>query len=203
MIFFAVSFYLGLALLLLCVIFLVSPLREKLSTPQKIQGFGLNLEVSVLTLLFIISVGFISCGLWLQLQDISKKLLDLESGKASAETRASDLERQLREAKGTEIVVGIGLENVDDTQKLKSLECKYSTQSSTTDLECGKEIARGTTPGEIKITLRNLTRDTVIKSMEISDKDTGRRWISRGGSQSLDPDFDPLQPVYTFKEKRP
>jgi hypothetical protein len=197
--FLAISFYLGLVLLLLCLIFLISPLREKLSTTQKIQGFGLNFEVSVLTLLFIISVGFISCGLWFQLQDISKKLVDLESGKVSAETHASDLEKQLREAKNTEIDLVIGLENVD-IKKVESLLCSYSTQSSS-NLDCSRDIARGSAPNEIKVTLRNLTRDTVIKSMEISDQDPPqRRWISKGGSQNIDPEFQPLQPAYIFKE---
>src|SRR5437764_13706750 len=128
--FLTISFFLGIALLLLCIIIMISPLRDKLSTPQKIQGLGLNLEVSVLTLLFLISVGFISCGLWLQLQNISKDLKDLESGKLEAETRANDLEKQLREARWIEMDAYIILTGVDNVKDLKSLSCTYDTQSA-------------------------------------------------------------------------
>src|SRR5436190_22513254 len=70
-----ICFYLGIVLLLSCVIVLLTPLRDKISgATQKIAGFGLNLEVSVLTLLFLISAALISTGIWVKLGSVKDEL---------------------------------------------------------------------------------------------------------------------------------
>src|SRR5713226_8555654 len=97
--FLTISFYSGIGLLILCILVLVSPLRERFSNAtQKIQGFGLNLEVSVLTLLVLISVGLMTSGIWMQLQDVSKQLKQLEIEKTKAEEKARRAEEDLANA---------------------------------------------------------------------------------------------------------
>src|SRR6266849_1649073 len=97
--FLTISFYAGIGLLVLCILVLVSPLRERFSSAtQKIQGFGLNLEVSVLTLLVLISVGLMTSGIWIQLQDVSSKLKQLEIDKTTAEDKAKRAEENLANA---------------------------------------------------------------------------------------------------------
>src|SRR5882672_12191966 len=97
--FLTISFYSGIVLLVLCILVLVTPLGERFSSAtQKIQGFGLNLEVSVLTLLVLIGIGLMTSGIWMQLQDVSTRLKQLEIDKTKAEEKARRAEETLANA---------------------------------------------------------------------------------------------------------
>jgi hypothetical protein len=180
---------------------MVTPLRERLTAPQRIQGFGLNLEVSVLTLLFLISVGFISCGLWLQLQNITKELSDLQSGKVQAETRAAQYQKELEDIRRTEMIVFLTLDGVEDVTKLKytALTCTYDASSGDNQKA---EIALAPSANAIKVTLKNLKPDTFIKKLIVEDGDSTRKWSSKreAAVQNLAGGFQPLQPVYDLRE---
>ena len=200
--FLTISFCIGIGLLVICILTMISPLRERLSAPQKIQGLGLNLEVSVLTLLFLISVGFISCGIWLQLKNITKELEDLRFGKVQAEARAKQYQDELTAIKKTEMVAFVSLVGVDDVTKLKytALSCIFDTTS-----EDGQkaEIAVAPSANAIKVTIKNLKPDTFIKLLTVEDNDSKKKWSSRSdGLQRLEDGFQPLQPVYELKEVR-
>lgn len=176
------------------------PSKRKALRTTKIQGFGLNLEVSVLTLLFLISVGFISCGLWLQLQNITKEVSDLQSGKVEAETRANQYQKELEDIKRTEMVAFLTLDGVEDVTKLKytALTCTFDASSGDNQKA---EIALAPSANAIKVTLKNLKPDTFIKKLIVEDGDSTRKWSSkRDGVQNLAAGFQPLQPVYELKE---
>lgn len=192
--FLTISFYLGIILLLLCIVILISPLRDRFSSAtQRIQGFGLNLEVSVMTLLVLISVGLITSGIWLQLRDITTELKSLEAKKAEAEIRAQQFQRQLEESRKMELPLFLTLEGVEDVSRLNftSLECTYVTSSS--DEPIRADIAPGRrTSDTVKVVLKDLTREVIIDKLEIYDRDTDTRW------QKVN--FRPLQPTYELKK---
>ncbi len=192
--FLTISFYLGIALLLLCIILLISPLRDKFSgATQKIAGFGLNLEVSVMTLLVLISVGLITSGIWLQLRDINSELDSLEAKKAAAESRAEQFQRQLDESRRMELPVFLTLEGVDDVSTLDfpALECTYIT--STSDEPIHVDVSPGRrSPNTVKVVLKDLTRDMVIDTLEVFNPQTNTHWKKAN--------FRPLQPTYDLEK---
>jgi hypothetical protein len=192
--FLTISFYLGIILLLLCILILISPLRDRFSNAtQRIQGFGLNLEVSVMTLLVLISVGLMTSGIWLQLKDINAQLQSLEAKKAEAELRAQQFQRQLEESRKMELPVFLTLEGVEDVSRLNftSLECTYVTSSN--DEPIRADVAPGRRSSDtVKVVLKDLTREVIIDKLEIYDRDSETRWRKVN--------FRPLQPTYELRK---
>jgi hypothetical protein len=186
--FLTVSFYSGLVLLILCLLVLVSPLRDKFSSAtQKIQGFGLNLEVSVLTLLVLISVGLMTSGIWMQLQNMNGKLQQLEIEKTTAEEKAKRAEEDLARTSKVGIVTFVKLEGVNDITKLNfgSLSCKYITASGD---ERDANISAASSINRIKVNLTDLQKETVIDKLLIINNQTGEKWVSPV-------EWRPLQPT--------
>lgn len=192
--FLTISFYLGIGLLLACILLLISPLRDKFSgATQKIAGFGLNLEVSVMTLLVLISVGLITSGIWLQLRDINSELSSLELKKVEAEARALQYQRQLEESRRMELPVFLTLEGVNDVSALNfpALECTYVTSSSDEPIRVDVSPGRRS-KDTVKVVLKDLTRDIIIDRLEVYDPQTRTRWTKAN--------FRPLQPTYDLKQ---
>ncbi len=110
-----ITFYFGILIVLFCISSFVLPFGQNFtSKTQKIRGLGLDLEVSVLTLLLIIGfvLIFFGGGIWLQLQGINEQLDSLKTEKVKAEARANDLQEKLDKANSMELVAFIRLEDV-------------------------------------------------------------------------------------------
>ncbi len=186
--FLTVSFYSGVVLLVLCLLVLVSPLKDRFSSAtQKIQGFGLNLEVSVLTLLVLISVGLMTSGIWMQLQNIDQKLKKLEIEKTTAEEKAKRAEEDLARTNKLGIVLFVKLEGVDDITKLSfpSLQCKYVTSSGE---ERKADISPAAVINRIKVNITDLQKDTIIDRLVVESTNPDMKWVSQT-------QFRPFQPV--------
>jgi hypothetical protein len=192
--FLTVSFYSGVVLLLLCLLVLVSPLRDRFSNAtQKIQGFGLNLEVSVLTLLVLISVGLMTSGIWMQLQNIDQKLKQLEMAKTAAEEKARRAEEDLARTNKSGIVLFVKLEGIDDITKLSfpSLQCKYVMASGE---ERKADISPAPVINRIKVNLNELQKDTIIDRIVVESTNPTMKWVSQT-------QFRPFQPVLELKKE--
>jgi len=187
--FLTISFYAGIALLLLCIAILLTPLGKRFSEKtQKIQGFGLNLEVSVLTLLVLIAVALMTSGIWLQLQDVSKQLKQLEDDKRRAEESYKSAQDQLENAKKLGMVAFAKLDGVNDVSKLKleSFSCVF-TNAAGDEEKAGLELSKGL--NKIKVIFLDLRRDTVIRSIAITNEQTGDKWVSREEHRWLQPEI--------------
>jgi hypothetical protein len=193
-----VCFYLGITLLLACVILLMSPLRDRISgATQKIQGFGLNLEVSVLTLLFLISAALISSGIWLKLGTIKDELGRSMKAKEEADVRAKSLEEQIERLKKTSVEAWVALEGVDDVSKLKypALNCDYQTSASDEVERC--IISKGDFVQRVKVTFIDVNKGTKIKLLSIKETDApNREW-------SYTTEFDPFKQSLKLSKGKP
>lgn len=177
--FLTISFYSGIALLILCILVLATPLGKRFSSAtQKIQGFGLNLEVSVLTLLVLISVGLMTSGIWIQLQDTANRLKQLEHDKAIAEEKAKQAAESLANANRVSIAYLVTLQGVDDISRLNipSMSCKYVVGEVEKDAIVSSPEA---TTGRLKVTLQDLQRDAIIESLTITNNQTNEHWVKR------------------------
>src|SRR5687767_5737175 len=94
-----IIFFLGVAVLVVAIVLLRSSQRKKFdNTPQIIQIWGLKLEVSILTLLFLISVGLIATNIWFQLQRINDQLQQINSEKATVQKERDEWKSKYEQA---------------------------------------------------------------------------------------------------------
>lgn len=188
------SFILGILIILFCILAFILPYGKNFKDKtQKIQGFGLNLEVSVLTLFIVIgfTLVFFGGGIWFQLRSINDQLNELRAEKAKAEARAVDLQDKLEKANLMEVVAFLKLEGVDETNHpdQNEVECLYETSTG----RGGKaDINVGPASGAFKITIKDVTRETNITNLILRTKDKQRRW-------KMDRNIMPLQPTYELK----
>jgi hypothetical protein len=193
-----ICFYLGIILLLSCVILLLTPLRDKISgATQKIQGFGLNLEVSVLTLLFLISAALISTGVWVKLVSTKDELAQsrLEKEKAVAELKR--MEEVMERFKRNSVEAWVTLEGVDDVSKLKytALQCDFQTSAADAPEPCS--ISKGDFLNRVKVIFPNINNGTKIKALVIKESDApNREW-------SYVNEFDPFKQSLKLSKGRP
>ena len=187
-----ICFFTGVILLIVCIILLRSSQRKKFdNTPQIIQLWGLKLEVSILTLVFLISVGLIATNIWFQLQRINDQIqrITAEKDKALEDARAS--KRDLERATNKEIEAYVILDGVPDvtTMQVKNLSCTYTTRGGETEKA---DVVSTSSKEAFKITFKNLSRETVITYLELSDQSgSGTIW-------SFSDEFQPLKPQ-TFR----
>jgi len=189
--FLTISFYAGIALLLLCIAILVTPLGKRFSEKtQKIQGFGLNLEVSVLTLLVLISVALLTSGIWFQLQDVSRQIKQLEEDKKKAEQDYKRAQEQLENAQQLSLIAFAKLDGVNDVSQIKSdiqaFSCSY-TNTAGEDEKCRLELSEGL--NKVKIVFLDLRRDTIVRSVTVTNTRTHEKWVHREEHRWLQPEI--------------
>lgn len=187
-----ICFFTGVLLLIVCIILLRSSQRKKFdNTPQIIQIWGLKLEVSILTLVFLISVGLIATNIWFQLQRINDQIQRITDEKERALEDARASKRDLDRATTKEIEAYVILDGVPDvtTMQVKNLNCTYTTKGGVTEKA---DVVSTSSKEAFKITFKNLSRETVITYLELSDQSgSGTIWSSND-------EFQPLRPQ-TFR----
>ena len=183
-----ICFFTGIILLIVCILLLRSSQRKKFdNTPQIIQIWGLKLEVSILTLLFLISVGLIATNIWFQLQRINDQIRIISAEKEKALEDARIARRDLEKATTRETEAYVTLDGVSDVTKLqiKDLSCTYTTRGGATEKA---EVASTAGKEAFKITFKNLSRETIITSVDLADL-SGEGTIWSGNEE-----FQPLKP---------
>lgn len=179
-----ICFYIGIVLLLACLVFLATGLGEKLpKDKQIIRVPGVNLEVSLMTLLFLISLALISTGIWWQLQNINetvKRLDALQKDNDRLRDEVKNRDEQLRSINNKmDIDANLVLEGVNpkSTEELNNRYiCTYRLSSNPAS-ETADMIKDNQT---IKITFKNLTRGVNVEWVQINTKDGSTAWTSTG-----------------------
>jgi hypothetical protein len=189
-----ITFYFGILIVLFCISSFVFPYGQNFTgKTQKIRGLGLDLEVSILTLLIIIGfvLIFFGGGIWLQLRGINEQLDSLKAEKVKAESRVNDLQEKLDRANSMELVAFIRLEDVDESNApdTNAVECLYETS---TGKGGNADVSVAPASGAFKIAVREITRDTAITDLIFRTKDKKRRWKAANS-------FMPFQPTYELK----
>lgn len=189
-----ISFVLGIVIVVFCIFSFILPygqnFREK---TQKIQGFGLNLEVSVITLLLIIGFVFIffGSGIWFQLRSIDTRLQSLETDKANADARVRDLQERLDRQSPIDLVAFIKLKGRNAPPlDVNSVDVLYETATG----RGGRvDVSAAPASGAFKIAIRDFTRDTTMTNLIVRTKDGKRQWKLEGS-------WMPLLPTYELNE---
>lgn len=189
-----ISFFLGVLLLIVSILLLRSSQRKKFdNTPQIIQLWGLKLEVSILTLVFLISIGLIATNIWYQLQRINDQMERITREKDQAVKEANDAKAALAKATFKDAIAFVRLDGVSDVSriKLETLTCRYKTKAGTPG---EAHVDKGLSNETFQITFKNLNAETIIDYVELveaNDKNGATIWTANE-------EFQPLK-VHTFR----
>jgi hypothetical protein len=189
-----ICFFAGVLLLIVCILLLRSSQRKKFdNTPQIIQIWGLKLEVSILTLVFLISIGLIATNIWFQLQRINERIEELTNARNRAEKEASEAKDALAKATFKDAVAFVSLPQGTDVSKMRldSLTCRFKTKGGT---QGEAHVEKGNSTQTLQITFKNVGLETIIDYVELiqtDDKTGGTIW-------SANEEFQPLK-AHTFQ----
>jgi len=179
----------GVAVVLFTLVMFLRPNSANLhGKTQKLKGFGLDLEISVLTLFVLIGMTFSLVGTYLVVQDYETKVR--ETGELrQALTRASEaFDVALRKARQVDVTALIDLQDVGDrVPDPNDLTCEVHLFNAPPRK---LPVARGVDRGQYYVTLDNLSAGLLLLKLECRDSD--RRWtIAR---------FNPLEPQYLLRK---
>lgn len=183
---------LGIMILAFCLLSFFFPYGERFKEKtQKIKGFGIDLEISLLTLLVIVGMVLCATGIYPQIAGYEGRIASAneEARKAKAET---DVVREaLERSRIMRIQPLVTLEGVDATgmPNLMDLKCKYFLPRGDTPREA--VVSPGYASNQLKVTLEDVSADTVIRSLILVDLASQRRWWIEN--------IAPLEPLYQLK----
>ena len=181
----------GIAIVLFALLAFVLPFGLSLKdTTQKIKGFGLDLQVSVLALFVLIGLTLSLTGIYLITQDYESKIEELTDYKVKLQNAEHAFKQALAQARQVDVQALItlndaGAEGSPDPQKLR---CKLFIfgDAQPRDLRVEKGIQKG----EYSVWIDNMNAGTIIRRLVCEDPDENRKWTLEK--------FNPLNPEYSL-----
>lgn len=177
---------LGIGIVVFCILSFFFPYGEKFKGKiQKIKGFGVDLEVSVLTLFIIIGVILSFSGVYLQIKDYEEQLYQVKKERDTVKER-------LEEATRMEIKILVTLDGVSENNmpKLEDLQCNYLLYGEEEPVRV--DVNKGYTSNQFKITLKELPCKAHIARLVVEDLSTGGKWAKKT--------FLPFEPNYHLEK---
>ncbi|MGH7133946.1 MAG: hypothetical protein ACREJO_18615 [Phycisphaerales bacterium] len=167
-----------------------------LRTTQKFSGFGLELGISGFTLILLVGTALASAGFVVRFLDAQREIATLSSGKTALETTVESLRSQIevlkiRKPVDIEAYVTLELDPGEKFPDVTKLSCKYLVFGRSGEVVAPVEVGYGT--DQVRVTLKDVKKTSIIKLLVIKDSDTDRIWTTRG-------DFGPFNPpLYLVK----
>jgi hypothetical protein len=177
---------LGVGIVIVCLLSFLFPYGEQFrSKVQKIKGFGVDLEVSVLTLFIIVGVALSLTGVYLQVKGYETELQSAKKDRDAAE-------QALRLARKMQISAFVTLKGLSAAEmpKLEDVECRYFLVGRNEPLKA--VVAKGMQPNQFSVVF-DITPDTFIVRLVIEQLSTKRRWSVAN--------FSPIQPWYELAKE--
>lgn len=182
-----VLFIVGLLLLAFSIIAFFSRKLQPLTQIQKIKAFGFDLEVTTISLFFIISIVCMFTGVFIEWKNYQEKIQNYQKD-------IKTLENKLDETKKVNIRLTLNLpeDATCQTEDLREWQCTYYDRS----LGNGTAfVEEGPHPGSFRITIIDVKPSTIIDRINLKHKDG--EWI-----YDDEVGYAPLLPSVTLKKKR-
>ena len=192
---------LGIGIILFCILSFVFSYGEKVRDKiQKIEAFGIHLEVSLLTVFLIIGLVLLFTRVYLGVIDYKG---ELERYKGELEHYKSEFEKAKRDIKNLSEslnltqnyrispIIKLQGRGADNMPKPDEVDCRYY-QSGKTD-PTPVDVVGGPGSNLLRLELSGIKLNTFIQRLEIEESDSGNIW-------SLE-DFIPLEPIYQLKRE--
>jgi hypothetical protein len=182
----------GILFLVVCLVLISLGRVQSLRTPEKIKAFGVDLNVSIITILVLVGLTMSLTSTYMQMRNYEGQLADTRQAVEDSKKQMTALERQLARAGKFDLSVHVMLEGVDTQKKLPPLNdayCRYydaDTERWVEQVKVNPGIAL-----DYVITLESITPATRIQRLEFIDRKAGRTWVIG--------EFHPLSPTLSLK----
>lgn len=179
---------LGIVVLIVCLVLIGLGRVPELSVPQKLKGFGLDLNVSVVTLLVLV-------GLVLALTSTFLQVRNYDSALSEAEKKAEALNVALSQAKRMNVSADISFEGISKLSdlKLEDLKCRYYIDNPDTNAGWvdDAKLTKGVHGLSFVLTLEDITPKSRIEVIEVTDQNPQhpRRWEIKDIGTVLRPSY--------------
>lgn len=182
----------GIIVLLICIALIFSRRATPLKAPQRIRGFGVELEISVLTLLVLVGFILSLSSIYMQVTGYQQRLASSADELKQLKSDMDSTRRQLEAAKKIDMTAYITLDGVgspNDMPKLADLTSRYYVHGQG-DKPVQAEVSRGAEWTSLSLSLKNLTPETHIDRLEVIDQKSNKVWVKTN--------FYPLNPTYSL-----
>ncbi|MEP6636986.1 MAG: hypothetical protein ABJB97_09690 [Acidobacteriota bacterium] len=179
---------LGIVILLACLILIGTKRVPELRSNQTIRALGIDLNISLITLLVLVGLVLALTSTYLQVRNYDEKLL-------AADRKGASLEAALSRAGKMNVNAVVNLEGVsnpDDMPSLEDVYCRYYVKGP--DREGWVERAK-VTPGiytmDLVLTIEDISPASSIERIEIKDRNPQhtRTWTLDHVGSVLSPKF--------------
>lgn len=177
----------GLGILVLCMLSFFFRYGDKLKgKTQKIKGFGVDMEVSVLTVFILVGILLSFSGVYLRVKDYEKNL-------EAARNKEKAAKQALEQARKMEMKMFLVLEGVDESNapKLEDLHCEYFLSGE--DEPTTVDVTRGYSTGHFKAILKEMSCKDHIALLVLEDQVIHRKWVKRS--------FMPFEPEHLLTKE--
>jgi hypothetical protein len=182
---------------ILLLVLIVAALPFNISTAYKdkvqhIKAFGVDLDISVLTLLVLVALTLSLTGAFFLSRDYEQRLAALSELPAKLSALDTAHRVELARAKQVDVIALITLDglDVDHAPEPKELSCTLRLHGGAGTKEL--EVSEGVLKAQYSVLLENLTAEERIRTLQCKTKD-GRAWF-------IDK-FNPLEPEYELKRR--
>jgi hypothetical protein len=179
---------LGIVILLVCLILIGTKRVPELKSNQTIKAMGIDLNISLITLLVLVGLTLALTSTYLQIRNYDEKLTVAERKEASLEAALSRAGKM-----NVNSVVNLdGINSAEEMPKLEDIYCRYYVKSP--DREGWVERAK-VTPGiytlDLVVTFEDITPMSSIERIEIKDRNPQhpRTWTLDHVGYVLSPKF--------------
>ena len=184
---------LGIAIILFCIASFVFPFGQRFKEgKQVIRGFGLDLEISVLTLLLLIGFVMTFSGFYMYLRNENADTLREEIRELRGKLDAA--REEVQRAGRFTITANLVLPESVDVSSLDvgKLECRY-TLFANPDSWVQAAVSQGLGGNSVRITFADIERRDVIQRLELREHGTE-------SVLGVVMNIYPLQPLYKLEK---
>lgn len=187
----------GVILVVSCIVLLFLPYGQKYKTPEKFSGFGVQLEVSLLTALAVIgalmTIVPVAFPLYGEYQQFRKQLDDAQRQSTEHLNRISQLERALEESQKFDVWALVTLEGVTEQNRPSPSDVAGRYLAAGERDYRATVVTNGITGNQYRVLLTDVDRKTVLQRLVI-EQPGKRRWVYEN--------LLPMEPSLTLKLER-
>lgn len=170
----------GIGIIIFCILSFIFPFGRRFKDKvQKIKGFGLDIEVSILTLIILIGFIFSFTGIYLNTRayedEIVNKDKQLSSERAKSIRLLEEIERL--EKKDISWLLNLESDNVPKMPELNNIVCKYKIRIGRGYKDVEPKVEEGKKNDQFQITFKDITNETVVWKVELRDIKNNTKWI--------------------------
>lgn len=179
--------FLGILILLACLVLIVTKRVPELKSPQIIKGLGLDLNISLITLLVLVGLVLALTSTYLQVRNYDQQISD-------AQRKVTILESALSRAGKVNVNAVVNFEGVteSDMPDLTNIYCKYYVKGPDGERWVDRaKITPGVYPLDLVLTVEDITPLSSIERIQIWDRnpEKPRSWELNNVGQILSPRF--------------